>query len=138
MNDTAATLHIGDARDVLATMPAESANCIVTSPPYWAKRDYQMAGQYGHEPDPDAYIATLRAVFREARRVLAGDGTCWLNLGDSYSTGSGTPHGLHTYVERGLPSRSRTTAGSSAMRSSGTSPTPCPSPSATGSTAGTR
>jgi DNA modification methylase len=65
-------------------MPDESVNCIVTSPPYWAKRDYGVPGQYGHEPGPDAYIATLRSVFAEARRVLTGDGTCWLNLGDSY------------------------------------------------------
>jgi DNA modification methylase len=99
------TLHVGDARAVLASMPAESADCIVTSPPYWAKRDYQMAGQYGHEPDPDAYVATLRTVFHEARRVLASDGTCWLNLGDSYSAGGAEPHGLHTYVGRGLTGR---------------------------------
>jgi DNA modification methylase len=104
-SDTDVTLHVGDARDVLATMPAESADCIVTSPPYWAKRDYQMAGQYGHEPNPEAYVATLRAVFREARRVLVNDGTCWLNLGDSYSAGGSEPHGLHTYVGRRLAGR---------------------------------
>jgi DNA modification methylase len=105
LNDTATTLHIGDAREVLAEMPGESADCIITSPPYWAKRDYQMAGQYGHEPNPESYVATLRAVFREARRVLASDGTCWLNLGDSYSAGSAEPHGLHRYVGRGLAGR---------------------------------
>ena len=55
--------YVGDARDVLADMPDGSADCIVTSPPYWAKRDYGVAGQYGHEPDPAAYVATLRAVF---------------------------------------------------------------------------
>ncbi len=64
-----------------------------------------MAGQYGHEPDPDGYIATLRAVFREACRVLAGDGTCWLNLGDSYSVGGAAATGLHSYVGRGLAGR---------------------------------
>src|SRR5690242_7060640 len=61
----------GDARDVLATLPDGYADCIVTSPPYWAKRDYGVTGQYGHEHSPDAYIGTLRAVFGEARRVLA-------------------------------------------------------------------
>lgn len=156
--DSAATVHIGDARDVLAAMPSGSADCIVTSPPYWAKRDYGIARQYGHEPDPAAYIATLQSVFSEARRVLADDGTCWLNLGDSYSTGGATPTGLHTYLGPnltgrrtpdmapqnllGLPWRvaspSRTTAGSCATRSYGTSPTPCPSLSATGSTAVTK
>jgi DNA modification methylase len=101
----AMTLHVGDTRDVLATMPGDSADCIVTSPPYWAKRDYGVPGQYGHEPDPDAYIATLRAVFREARRVLADDGTCWLNLGDSYSAGGAAATGLHHYIGDGLAGR---------------------------------
>jgi DNA modification methylase len=100
-----AALHVGDARDVLATMAASSADCIVTSPPYWAKRDYGVAGQYGHEPSPAAYTETLRQVFREARRVLADDGTCWLNLGDSYSTGGAAPTGLHSYLGRGLAGR---------------------------------
>jgi hypothetical protein len=80
-------LYVGDARDVLSGMPASSADCIVTSPPYWGKRDYGVAGQYGNEPDPAAYVETLRETFAEARRVLANDGTCWLNLGDSYSAG---------------------------------------------------
>jgi DNA modification methylase len=105
LSDPTTTLHIGDARDVLATMPGDSADCIVTSPPYWAKRDYGVAGQYGHEPDPGAYIATLQAVFREARRVLVGDGTCWLNLGDSYSAGGAAATGLHHYIGRGLAGR---------------------------------
>jgi DNA modification methylase len=105
LSDPATTLHLGDARDVLAAMPGESADCIVTSPPYWAKRDYGVVGQYGHEPDPDGYIATLQAVFREARRVLAGDGTCWLNLGDSYSAGGAAATGLHHYLGHGLAGR---------------------------------
>ena len=104
-SEPAMTLHLGDARDVLTAMPAESADCIVTSPPYWAKRDYGVSGQYGHEPDPAAYVATLQAVFREARRVLADDGTCWLNLGDSYSAGGAAPTGLHRYFGRGLAGR---------------------------------
>jgi site-specific DNA-methyltransferase (cytosine-N4-specific) len=99
------TLHVGDARDVLALMPEGYADCIVTSPPYWAKRDYGVAGQYGLEPDPDAYIATLRSLFREAHRVLASDGTCSLNLGDSYSAGSASASGLHAYLGPGLAGR---------------------------------
>jgi DNA modification methylase len=94
----ASTLYVGDARDVLAAMPDGSADCIVTSPPYWGKRDYGVAGQYGRESDPDTYINTLRAVFAEARRVLADDGTCWLNLGDSYSVGGGAATGMHSYL----------------------------------------
>ena len=104
-SNPAATLHAGDARDVLTAMPDGSADCIVTSPPYWAKRDYGVAGQYGCEPDPDGYVATLRATFSEARRVLADDGTCWLNLGDSYSAGSAMPSGKHAYIGPGLMGR---------------------------------
>jgi site-specific DNA-methyltransferase (cytosine-N4-specific) len=97
-HDTTSALYVGDARDVLADMPDGSADCIVTSPPYWGKRDYGVVGQYGREPSPDAYVATLRGVFAEARRVLADDGTCWLNLGDSYSAGGGGATGLHAYL----------------------------------------
>ena len=100
--NTTSTLYVGDARDVLAEMPDGSADCIVTSPPYWGKRDYRVVGQYGHEPDPAAYVNTLRATFTEARRVLADDGTCWLNLGDSYSAGGGGATGLHAYLGRNL------------------------------------
>jgi DNA modification methylase len=104
-SDTTTALHTGDARDVLASMPSGSADCIVTSPPYWGKRDYGVTGQYGHEPDPAGYIATLRSVFTEARRVLAADGTCWLNLGDSYSAGSASQSGFHAYLGASLVGR---------------------------------
>jgi site-specific DNA-methyltransferase (cytosine-N4-specific) len=86
-------------------MASGSADCIVTSPPYWAKRDYRVVGQYGHEPDPAGYVATLQTTFREARRVLADDGTCWLNLGDSYSAGGSSPTGRHTYLGPNLAGR---------------------------------
>src|SRR5487761_805567 len=92
------SLYVGDARVVLAGMHAQSMNCIMTSPPYWGKRDYGVAGQYGHEDTPAAYVDTMRNVFREARRVLAADGTCWLNLGDSYSASGGGATGLHAYL----------------------------------------
>jgi DNA modification methylase len=100
--DAASALYVGDARDVLAEIPDGSVDCIVTSPPYWGKRDYGVAGQYGREPDPEAYVGTLRAVFAEARRVLADDGTCWLNVGDSYSAGGGAATGMHAYLGRHL------------------------------------
>jgi DNA modification methylase len=105
MKETAATLHVGDALSVLTTLPDGHADCIVTSPPYWAKRDYGVAGQYGHEPDPDGYISTLVELFAEARRVLTSDGTCWLNLGDSYSVGGAAASGLHAYLGAGLAGR---------------------------------
>ncbi len=59
----------------------------VTSPPYFGLRDYGVSGQIGLEPTPDAYVAALVGVFSEVRRVLRDDGTCWLNLGDSYASG---------------------------------------------------
>jgi DNA modification methylase len=82
------TLYLGDARDVLAELPASSVDCIVTSPPYYGLRDYGVEGQYGQEPTPTAYVETLRATFGEAQRVLADDGTLWLNLGDCYAANS--------------------------------------------------
>ncbi len=80
------SILVGDCRAVLATLPAQSVQCCVTSPPYFGLRDYGCDGQIGLEQTPDAYVAEMVAVFREVRRVLRDDGTCWLNLGDSYST----------------------------------------------------
>lgn len=79
------TIHTGDCRDVLATLPTASVDCIVTSPPYFGLRDYGKANQIGLEPTPDAFVAEMVDVFREARRVLRDDGTLWLNIGDSYA-----------------------------------------------------
>lgn len=82
--DDSVTLLLGDALEQLRTLPDGSVGCIVTSPPYYGLRDYDTDGQYGLEPTPAAYVDTMRRVFAEARRVLADDGTLWLNLGDSY------------------------------------------------------
>ena len=87
------TVYQGDAATVLASLPAESVHCVVTSPPYWGLRDYGVSGQLGLEPTPEEYVANLVAVFREVRRVLRVDGTLWLNLGDSYA-GSYSGHSL--------------------------------------------
>jgi len=83
--DESVTLHHGDALAVLRNLPAGSVDCCVTSPPYYGLRDYGEPGQYGLEPSPTEYVETMRGVFAEVRRVLADDGTLWLNLGDSYS-----------------------------------------------------
>ncbi len=74
----------GDCRNVLATLPDNSVQCCVTSPPYWGLRDYGVAGQIGQEATPELFVQTMVEVFREVRRVLKPDGTCWMNLGDSY------------------------------------------------------
>jgi site-specific DNA-methyltransferase (cytosine-N4-specific) len=86
--DDTVTLHQGDSLAVLGDLPDASVDCIVTSPPYFGLRDYGADGQVGAEPTPDDFVEALRAVFGQARRVLAPDGTLWLNLGDSYATSS--------------------------------------------------
>lgn len=99
--DETITLHHGDSLDVLRGLPDGSANCVVTSPPYFGLRDYGEEGQYGLEATPAEYVERMRQVFAEVRRVLAADGTLWLNLGDSYVTG---PSGSR--VSSGLQGRS--------------------------------
>lgn len=79
-----AEIIVADVRDGLATLPDKSVQCVVTSPPYWALRDYGVDGQIGQESTPDEYVATIVDVFREVRRVLRPDGVVFLNLGDSY------------------------------------------------------
>lgn len=83
--DDTVTLYHGDALAVLRTLPSASVDCVVTSPPYFGLRDYGVDGQLGAEASPQEFADALVAVLREARRVLADDGTLWLNLGDSYS-----------------------------------------------------
>ena len=79
------TILEGDALEMLRTLPDETFHCVVTSPPYWGLRDYGVEGQLGLEPTPEAYLARMVEVFREVRRVLRKDGTCWCNMGDSYA-----------------------------------------------------
>jgi DNA modification methylase len=86
------TLYGGDCREVLASLPADSVDCVVTSPPYWGLRDYGSDGQLGLERTPEEYVANMVAVFAEVRRVLKPSGTCWLNLGDSYTNRSPGNH----------------------------------------------
>jgi DNA modification methylase len=81
----------GDCIDGLRTLPDASVHCCVTSPPYWGLRDYGHDGQIGLESTPEAYVARIVEVFREVRRVLRDDGTCWVNLGDSYCGGGYAP-----------------------------------------------
>jgi DNA modification methylase len=76
----------GDCRDILKTLPDQSVHCCVTSPPYWAQRDYGVDGQLGREPSLYEHLDELVAVFREMRRVLRDDGTFWLNYGDAWAT----------------------------------------------------
>lgn len=89
--DDSVTLHLGDALTVARTLDTGSVDCIVTSPPYFGLRSYlddghpDKASEHGAEPDPRLFVERLVRLFRELGRVLADDGTLWVNLGDSYS-----------------------------------------------------
>lgn len=99
----------GDALSVLKTLPAESVDMCVTSPPYYGLRDYGVDGQIGLEETPEEYIDRLVSVFREVRRVMKDDGTLWVNVGDSYAAQRGGTHppaetlagGQHGYTDDG-------------------------------------
>lgn len=78
----------GDVREALALLPAESVQCVVTSPPYWGLRDYGISGQIGLEPELSGYIKSLVAVFSEVKRLLKPGGLLWLNIGDGYTSGN--------------------------------------------------
>ena len=84
--DPMTQILLGDVRAELALLPDQYVQMCVTSPPYWGLRDYQVKGQIGPEPMPEAYVQTMVKVFHDVRRVLKDDGTLWLNLGDSYAS----------------------------------------------------
>ncbi len=83
------TILQGDCIEVMRGLPEESVQCVVTSPPDWGLRDYGVEGQIGLEKSPEEYVARMVQVFQEVKRVLRQDGTCWVNLGDSYATNGG-------------------------------------------------
>ena len=81
----------GDCIQSLKKLEDESVNTCITSPPYWGLRDYNgEEKQLGLEDTPEEFVDNLVKVFREVKRVLRDDGTVWLNLGDSYSSGGRT------------------------------------------------
>lgn len=128
--DSAVEVLVGDCREGLATLPASSVQCIVTSPPYLGLRDYGLDGAdwpavsyrprydlppvevpamrcvLGAEPSLLAFVAHQVLVARALRRVLRDDGTLWLNLGASYAAGTTAkrpPSGKHAYLGDALP-----------------------------------
>jgi site-specific DNA-methyltransferase (cytosine-N4-specific) len=85
------TLYKGEAKAVLETLPVQSVDCIVTSPPYYGQRDYEHDDQLGLEDNPFDFIERLVDTFREAHRVLKESGCIWVNIGDTYWSGKGAP-----------------------------------------------
>lgn len=83
-----AKIVCGDARDLIRDIPSETFQAVITSPPYWGVRDYGIEGQIGAERDIQDYISDLVGVFREVRRVLRPDGTFWLNIANTYTSGN--------------------------------------------------
>jgi site-specific DNA-methyltransferase (cytosine-N4-specific) len=83
-------LVCGDTAKVLESLPDGCVQTVVTSPPYWSLRDYGIDGQIGLEASVEEFIKALTCVFDQVRRVLRDDGTLWLNIGDSYTSGGRT------------------------------------------------
>ena len=85
---TGSLLICGDALRALRLLPDASVQTVLTSPPYWSLRDYRIEDQIGRDDTLDSYIRSIVGAFEEVRRVLRPDGTVWLNVGDSYTSGN--------------------------------------------------
>lgn len=81
-------ISLVNANSLSIPLADHSVNCVVTSPPYYGLRDYGVDGQLGLEETPEQFISNLVSVFREVWRVLRDDGVIWVNIGDSYATGT--------------------------------------------------
>jgi site-specific DNA-methyltransferase (cytosine-N4-specific) len=89
-DDTALVFHmdVRDGLNFLAEAKVE-VNCVVTSPPFYGQRDYEVSRQIGLEEHPSQFIASLADVFDAAGKVLADNGSLWVNIGDTYWSGKG-------------------------------------------------
>jgi site-specific DNA-methyltransferase (cytosine-N4-specific) len=87
---TDSKIILGDSRKIIKKLPSDFFQCCITSPPYWGLRDYGIIGQIGAELTIDEYIKDIVLLFREVKRTLKTDGTVWLNIGDSYTSGNRT------------------------------------------------
>lgn len=79
---------IGDSSVTLSRLPRESIQTVITSPPYWSLRDYDVPDQIGMVEPLPYFVRSLVKVFDEVRRVLTTDGTVWVNIGDAYTSGN--------------------------------------------------
>lgn len=87
-------IHCGDALEVLRELPEASFDCVITSPPYFWLRDYGSDAQIGLEENVADYVNAISGVMDEVHRVLKPSGVLFLNLGDTYYSGKGKPHGV--------------------------------------------
>lgn len=92
-NGTSWSILNGDSKEVTSTLTPSSINCVITSPPYYWQRDYEVDGQFGLEPTIDGYVENLVDTFAAIRPALTDDGVVFLNLGDTYYNAKGRPHG---------------------------------------------
>lgn len=94
-------IFVGDWVESLRKLPDESVNCVVTSPPFYGLRNYNVEGQLGLEKTPEEFVTRLVSGFREVKRVLRQDGTLWVNLGDSYNAAGRTGQGTRIGCKQG-------------------------------------
>jgi len=92
INDILNTIIQGDTLDVLKQIPNDSIDCVITSPPYWSLRNYEIEGQLGQEKTFQEYIEKLITIFIEIKRILKPTGTCFVNIGDTYISKGATRH----------------------------------------------
>lgn len=82
-------VRIGDSRQLIHGLADKSIDCVVTSPPYWGLRDYGHPDQIGLEKTPEEYLKTMLDFFDDVKLKLKDEGNCFVNLGDTYGSGSG-------------------------------------------------
>ena len=88
------SIRCGDSQQVLKTLEPGSVDCIITSPPYYSLRDYQVEGQFGLEDTVNEYVCHICDVMDECYRVLKDEGVLFLNIGDTYYSGKGKSTGV--------------------------------------------
>ncbi len=94
------TIICSEALETLKKFPDESISCCITSPPYYGLRDYHKEEQIGREESVEEYLDKLVQVFREVRRALKKEGTCFIVIGDSYAGSGG---GKGQYIDPKYP-----------------------------------
>lgn len=99
------TIVCSDARSFVKSLPDNSVDCFISSPPYWGLRDYGVNGQMGLEPTLQDFLQGMVELYREIRRALAPHGTVWVQMGDSYAT---SPNGRSAQDTKALSGDDRT------------------------------